>query len=304
MSLKDFITGLPHRHWKDSVHSIREWTTEKTLANEFSKKTVYDSEWDTLVILDACRVDLLCEVVSEYEWLPDKTNIENSAIHSVAGSSKEWMERTFGKTDSSVLKETAYITGNPFSEEALNSESLGLLDEVWRYRWDTDVGTIRPEPLIERAIQVSRTDNYDRVIVHLMQPHAPFINNPSIHSGYNPQRWGATKEPDIWNRIRREEVGRQTVWKAYRENLQIALNSVQDLMNNIDGKMVISADHGNALGDHGIWGHPDIPVDSIRRVPWVSVDAENIEGRNVDLDPESDQQDVSIEDRLSALGYK
>lgn len=304
MSFRDFISGLPHRHWRDSAHSIREWVTKKTITNNFSEKTIYEYEWDTLVILDACRVDLLCEVAPENEWLPANDDIKNSAIHSVAGSSKEWMERTFGSANPEVLKQTAYITGNPFSEQALNSEDFGLLDEAWRYQWDDDSGTIPPDPLVERAIQVSRAGNYDRVIVHLMQPHAPFINNSTIHSGYNPQRWGSAEETDIWNRIRRGEIDRQQVWKAYRENLQLALDSVHDLMINTNGELVLTADHGNAIDDNGIWGHPDIPVNSIRRVPWVAIRAENVENRPVDLSSVDDQSDATVEDRLSALGYK
>jgi hypothetical protein len=256
------------------------------------------------VILDACRVDLLSEVSREYEWLPDEANIENTAIDSVAGSSKEWMERTFGNTENSLLKDTAYITGNPFSEQTLSNNDFGLLDEVWRDRWDDKLGTIPPEPLIDRAIQVSRIDGYDRVIVHLMQPHAPFINSPSIHSGYDPQRWGNAEVSNVWDCIRRGEIEKDAVWKAYRENLRIALDSVDKLINNVDGNIVITADHGNAIGDLGIWGHPDIPVDSIRRVPWVSIKAENIENKEININTESDQADVNIDDRLSALGYK
>lgn len=304
MSIRDFIVGLPHRHWRDSVQSIRAWWARNLLRNEFSKKTIYEYEWDTLVILDACRVDLLSEVSTDYEWLPDEADIENTAIDSVAGSSKEWMERTFGNTDQNLLKDTAYITGNPFSEQTLDSEDFGLLDEVWRYRWDNDLGTIPPEPLINRAIQIRRTNQYDRVIVHLMQPHAPFINNPSIHSGYDPQKWGNAREPNVWNRIRRGEIEREVVWKAYRENLRLALDSVRDLMNNTDGNMIITADHGNAINDHGIWGHPDTPVDSIRRVPWVSVKANNIENRSIDLETKPEEVDITVEDRLSSLGYK
>ncbi len=313
MGLKRFLRRLPERGLRESAHILYEWTARQTLTDGFSDETVYDREWDVLVILDACRVDLFAEVADEYEWLPDGETVDQTAVDSVAGSSSEWMERTFGAADADTLANTAYITGNPFSSQQLDGEDFALLDETWRYAWDDDAGSIRPEPLVDRAIQVGREDDHDRLIVHLMQPHAPFLGHNEIHAGFRPDYWGspdAVRDEDqqgldVWHRIRRGELERETVWRAYRENLRIALESVARLRRNIDGRLVLTADHGNALGEYGVWGHPDVPVEGIRSVPWVSVEATDRQTSEPTIKPPTDEaSDDDIEARLAALGYR
>jgi len=305
MGLKRFLRRLPERGLRESAHILYEWTARQTLTDGFSDETVYDREWDVLVILDACRVDLFAEVADEYEWLPDGETVERTAVDSVAGSSSEWMERTFGAADAETLANTAYITGNPFSAQQLDGEDFGLVDETWRYAWDDDAGSIRPEPLVDRAIQVGREDDHDRLIVHLMQPHAPFLGHPEIHAGFDTDRWGDAAETDVWHRIRRGDLERETVWRAYCANLRIALESVARLRRNIDGQLVLTADHGNALGEFGVWGHPDVPVAGIREVPWVAVDATDRRTSEPTIKPPTDEaSDGDIEARLAALGYR
>ena len=312
MGVKRFIRRLPERGIRESTHILYEWVARQTLTDSFADETVYDREWDVLVILDACRVDLFSEVADEYKWLPKGDHVDETAIDSVAGSSKEWMERTFGAADAETLENTAYITGNPFSSQTLEADDFGLLDEVWRYAWDDDVGSIRPGPLVDRAVKAGREGDYDRIIVHLMQPHAPFLENDEIHAGFRPDDWGspdAVRDPDqqgidVWHRIRRGDLERDRVWDAYRENLRIALESAGKLRQNIDGQLVLTADHGNALGEYGVWGHPDVPVEGIREVPWVAVDAEDTGSYEQEIEQTSDQSEISIEDRLTALGYK
>lgn len=312
MGVKRFIRRLPERGIRESAHILYEWSVRKTLTDGFADETIYNRGWDVLVILDACRVDLFTEVADEYEWLPSGDRVDETAIDSVAGSSKEWMERTFGDADPADLENTAYITGNPFSAHTLDEDNFGLLDEVWKYAWDSDTGSIQPGPLVDRAVQVGRDGDYDRIIVHMMQPHAPFLENPEIHAGFRPDDWGspeAVRDPDqqgldVWHRIRRGDLERDRVWKAYRENLRVALKLVAKLRRNTDGQLVLTADHGNALGEYGVWGHPDIPVNGIRRVPWVSVEAEDTGEYEPEIEQTSEQSEISIEDRLTALGYK
>lgn len=314
MGVKRFVRRLPERGLRESAYIFYEWIAQKTITGKFANETVYDREWDVLVLCDACRVDLFSEVADEYSWLPSGKQIEQTAIDSVAGSSKEWMDRTFGSRDKEKLQSTAYVTGNPFSDHVLDERDFGLLDEVWRYAWDNNVGSIRPEPIVDRTIQIGRNEDYDRIIVHLMQPHVPFLDHPEIHAGFRPDAWGSPESAldstyqgvNVWWRIRNGDLDHDQVWMAYKQNLRIALNSIEKLRQNIEGQMIISADHGNAIGERGVWGHPDIPVSNIRKVPWVEVKATDTEAYqpNINIEIEEDQEEISIEDRLSALGYK
>jgi len=39
------------------------------------------------------------------------------------------------------------------------------------------------------------------------------------------------------------------VWEAYNENLDIVLTEIEALLDELDGKSVITADHGNLVGE-------------------------------------------------------
>ncbi len=299
---------------------VYEWLGRQLWMGDFADETVFDREWDVLVLLDACRVDLMADVAPEYEWLPSSEAVEAGAIDSVAGSSKEWMRRTFDpeRTDPAELSRTAYVTGNPFSAEVLGDDHpLGLLDEVWRYAWDDDLGSIRPEPITDRTIDARRSGEFDRVVVHCMQPHVPFLDRPDLHAGYRPEEWGSPDSVvdadetglNVWGRVRDGDLERDEVWAAYADNLRLGLDAVDALRHNVDGTLVVSSDHGNALGELGIWGHPDKPVSSVRRVPWIELEARDEGTRESTLEPDAIDEDgrpidVDVQDRLASLGYR
>lgn len=122
----DLAVGLKKRYWEYRKPGV----------------DIYDLEWDLLVILDACRVDVLNEVSSEYDFLPDSV----SSISSVGRLSEEWIDTTFSQASVGEVSETAYITGNPHTDRLLDPSDFTLLDEVWRYNWDDDTGTTPAPP--------------------------------------------------------------------------------------------------------------------------------------------------------------
>ncbi|MGM0389020.1 MAG: hypothetical protein ACQEP0_11015, partial [Natrinema limicola] len=147
-----------------------------------------------------------------------------------------------------------------------------------------------------------------------MQPHVPFLERPDLHAGYRPAHWGSpgsVVDPDeagldAWGRVRRGDLDSDEVWAAYADNLRIGLESVATLRRNVDGTLIVSSDHGNAMGELGIWGHPDKPVSSVRRVPWIELEARDEKTRQPTLEAEADRDrevSVDVQDRLTSLGY-
>ncbi len=259
---------------------------------------IYDREWDVLLVLDACRYDLLEEVADEYDFLGTRDRFT-----SAGSSSREWMEHNFGEEFAGEMARTAHVTGNPFSDRCLDPEQFARLDEVWRYAWDDDLGTIRPRPLTDRAVDAWRNLAPDRLIVHYMQPHYPFLTRPDLHDGMVVAGFGDAEET-FWERVRRGDVSTDVAWEAYRENLRYVLEEVEFLLSTIDAdRVVVTADHGNAIGRWGIYGHPSsVPMADLRRVPWVETTA----SRENDYEPEvtpDPQADDRIESRLEDLGY-
>lgn len=263
---------------------------------------IYEDNWDVLLILDACRVDLLQSVQNEYPFL------ETIATRrSVGSTSAEWMDNTFTEDRPADLTDTIYVTGNPFSEAHVDAADLAGVDEVWRDGWDDDAETIRPRPLTDRAIAQwrSRGDS-GRMIVHYMQPHYPFIGSSILSSGVSLENWGESFDSrNVWELLRDGEIERDILWEAYRENLRTVLDDVELLLETIDADTVaITADHGNGAGEYGIYGHPaGICLPVLREVPWVTTSAEAVR----EYEPKSgtpSETDDAVSDRLEALGYK
>jgi len=276
---------------------------------------VYDREWDLLVLLDGCRVDSL----RSFEDDPERSFVEDvDTLRSVASTSREWLPKTFSPDRRGEVERTAYVTANPYTEEILSSgsknrspfnpanwESLNLddfllVDEVWRDGWDEELGTVPPRVVTDRAITAAREHGPDRLIVHYMQPHQPFVGERACS---NDQAW---IEESCWGALRRGDATVEEVREAYRENLAIVLDDVALLLENVDAsKVVISADHGNAFGEWGVYGHPNgFLHPSVKTVPWLvttASDRRTYTPSTAGSDPAD--VDQTTEDRLHDLGY-
>lgn len=296
---------------------------------------IWEHDWDVLCVLDGCRVDLMREVACDgHPLLPAPEDV--SATWSVGSQSAEWMAYTFDPSYAEVVSETGYITGNPFSAQScdhmacvsgnvlpLQAEDFGFLYELWREEWQHGaISTIPPEPLTNAAIgtwRARRALDIDRIVVHYMQPHAPFRSRPDWFLGEpDLEGWGqvgdengdlealADLDPaeadaleafaeadgdgitDPWTRLRDGELPRDEFWAAYRDNLEWVLDSVATLAENCDGTVALTSDHGNAAGEWGVWSHPPgLVVPALRRVPWVALDGRDTESRSPGPPPRS-----------------
>ena len=256
---------------------------------------VYEREWDLLVILDACRVDLLRSVAEEYEFLGDIERVE-----SVGSMSKEWMAKTFTDEYADEVAETAYVTSNVFSERILDGDRFGTFEEVWRDGWDEAAGTVLPRTMTDRAIRIAREDDPDRMIVHYVQPHHPFVG---LDLGFDADPFGPALSDTVVDALRKDKIDRETFWEAYQDNLRLALDDVELLLSNVDAdRVAITADHGDALGEWGIYDHPvGCLHPAVRTVPWTTTTATDRDTHDPEIDRETGGSDV--EERLQALGY-
>ena len=60
--------------------------------------------------------------------------------------------------------------------------------------------------------------------------------------------------------------------ELYEENLRIALESIADLVDDLDGGVVVTADHGEAFGEEGVWEHHiETHIPPLVEVPWLDV---------------------------------
>ncbi|MFC6907152.1 hypothetical protein [Halalkalicoccus tibetensis] len=301
MSLGDWVRVSAEKIRRKGVEGVRDvaydlYTGLWWLGWPIPRGTnVYEREWDVLVILDACRVDLLRSVSNEYEFLDTVDRME-----SVGSMSKEWMAKTFTDEYAPEVANTAYITSNVFSERLLSSDQFQQLDEVWRYGWDETHGTVLPRPVTDRAIQTARETDPDRMIIHYVQPHHPFIG---LDRSFDAEPFGPALSDTVVDALRKNKIDFETFWAAYQDNLRCVLDDVDLLLSNIDAERVaITADHGDGLGEWGIYDHPvGCLHPAIRTVPWTQTTATD----HGTYDPEltSTENSAEVEARLQALGY-
>jgi hypothetical protein len=252
---------------------------------------VYEKEWDLLLILDACRVDAMEEVADEYSFLDTP-----GTMRSVASTSIEWMEKTFTDEYRDEIKNTIYVTANQHSSSISELPFLEF-ENVYDYGWDDDVGTVPADVVTDVSIKAGRQyrDEYDRMIVHYMQPHFPSIPKPIGHGN---------KFDNVWKGLMIGRGDEADIWESYISNLRYVLDQVEVLLDNIEADTVaISADHGNGIGEWGVYEHPvGIPIDCVKAVPWYISEAsdKNIKHPTV---KRSGKSEDSTNKRLKSLGY-
>lgn len=283
----------------------------------------YERDWDLLVVLDTCRNDALAAVAAEYDFLADR-----ETVWSPGSTSAEWVAHTFDRAYAPAVAHTGYVTANPHSEEVLRNrlmppqyvavpaawtdwdpvepDGFGLLDEVWADANDERLGVVPPATVTDRAIAAGRDADLDRLVVHYMQPHAPYIAD-AVHGDTSVSRTCA--EP--FDALRRGDADLSTIWGHYLDNLRLVLDEVAVLLENVDAdRVAITADHGEAFGEWGFYEHPvGCPLPAVKRVPWVETTAEDRETRTLDAGTlAADSTDrggvtTDVESQLRDLGY-
>lgn len=282
------MSELVNRYWYNFRYS--------SLGDEF-----IGEDWDNLLILDAARPDM----IDAQSVFPDADVTEKI---SPASSSPGFINEQFSERQ---LHDTVYVTANPH----VNDLEVGVFHKVVNLlatEWDTNLKTVPPWAVVDAALEASRSHIDKRLIVHFMQPHFPFLGptGDRIPSGIAPSV-GETQYRHPWfEQMRNQEHDHETLIAAYEENHEIAIENAKRLVDGLDGKTVITADHGNLIGERGfpipirLYGHPaNFKHPTLLRVPWILIDGER---RKIVSDPPKERKqldDRMIKNRLSALGY-
>ena len=265
-------------------------------------------DWDVLVILDACRPDLMREACTStsYDWLPAFDELVT--VRSPASSSRGWMEAHFDENHEREVSRTGYITSNLFVRE-YQVERFATFNEVLADLELADsVRLVEPRKLTDQAVNVWRNrDTLDvgRLIVHYMQPHTPFRSHPEWFTDADSSTgWGLG-----FVELRDGKLNPEAFREAYLDNLLWVLEDIDLLVHNCDANITVTADHGNGLGEWGIYGHPNgIPLDVVREVPWIQVSGTDERTYKPELpdgylEQHHNLTEDDVKDQLKALGY-
>jgi glucan phosphoethanolaminetransferase (alkaline phosphatase superfamily) len=153
--------------------------------------------------------------------------------------------------------------------------------------------------MTDHAINAGRNDDPDRLIVHYMQPHLPYLGR-AMREG----RSLTDLEREGYEQLERGDADRDEVYELYKETLRVVLDEIEVLLENIDAdRVAITSDHGEAFGEECAYGHPEgFPHPIVKKVPWVETSASDEGTREPDLEHNSEEQ-VELEQHLRDLGY-
>lgn len=279
-----------------------------TIAEEPTNQLVQD--WDVLIILDACRYDTFSEVSD----LPGELEFRISP----ASSTYHWLDKTVTGNE---FYDTVYVSANPRTHGYSNH--FHEMIDVWDWGFDEDLKVAHPEKVSEATRNAIEKYPNKRIVAHFMQPHTPFIgeyarNNIGVGTGDQPARaraYGENVDPEDWtietDLLEQGETTYEQVMDGYRENLEIVLTEVESLMADLEGKIIVTSDHGELFGEVAwpfpkkVYGHPgSLASVKLRKVPWLVYN----NGERPQISSEDPQQmddigDTKVSERLRYLGY-
>lgn len=220
--------------------------------------------WDILIVLDACRYDYFVKL-NPFKGRLIKLEVESS-------DTLQWLTMNFPDKYPYI-----YVSANPYCNSKikvgsfLGAEHFKKVVDVWKFGWSEELMTVPPQRVtIATLLYIKR----ERVIIHYMQPHFPSIGKIRITM----EAW----KPDPLNIVieghtyPKKLPSAEIIRKAYEENLQIVLNEIKNnLLPRIprNRKVVITSDHGELLGENGMFFHPaDIKHPALNTVFWLEVE--------------------------------
>jgi len=215
---------------------------------------ILDKDWKYLIIIDACRYDTFTKI--------NHIDGKLSKIYSAGTETGGWFKNNFrGRKADDIL----YISGTPQVSDMMLKKRVGRnpfskLINVWKWGWSQDLGTVHPEKVNKTVLMLKDKEQYKRMIIHYIQPHSPFIGEPHL---------GRIKWYEIKAGIRPIEE----VKMAYEGNLKLVLKHVEELIGKLDGKIVITSDHGEMFGEYGVYSHhKGMYTRVLMEVPWLEIE--------------------------------
>jgi len=185
---------------------------------------------------------------------------------------------------------------------------FGMVHDLWdKPYWNPTFNTVLPCTVSDFAKQETRSHPDRRFVIHYFQPHFPYphfrfrcrerrkrvdyVSSLSsmvrtaipniVHLVFGTKMlWylaytfgikPTTPMEETWRMTGRDD---EAIREMYKKNLVLVLSYVSELIGNLPpGRIVITSDHGELLGERNCWGHgplkPSIP--ELTTVPWLEV---------------------------------
>jgi len=127
---------------------------------------IMSKEWDTLILLDACRLDTFTD------WMSDLPG-QLTKVQSKASATGQFLRANFADRE---LHDTVYVTANPQLYRVQDgTDGAAPINvyfhdqiEVWQDNWHEEHRTVMPGPVTEAALDAAERYPHKRLIIHYM----------------------------------------------------------------------------------------------------------------------------------------
>ena len=235
------------------------------------KNLIWGDDWTTLIILDACRFDYFSKCYRKY------LDGELKKAHSPGSGTAQWLSKTLDGfyPDIQVFSSNPNLNSKGISifgyDPAAHFPAENIID-IWDLGWDTDLRTVHPREVCKAVLDY--WDPNKRHIIWFMQPHGPWIGEPSI-SLPKPERENEGCDEVVVPLLRSGELTVSDFRNMYQKNLELVLQYVKKLIDDLprDERIVITSDHGELLGEYGSFLHYyGLSAPELREVPYLVVE--------------------------------
>lgn len=264
------------------------------------KKLIEETDWDNLIILDACRYDYFKEIYKDY------LTGELTKTRSPSYETTDWCKKMWNGHYQDII----YVSSNPRInsktevEGYKGSDHFPKIIDVWDWGWDKESDTVLPKTVKDAAINSREKYSDKKLIIHFMQPHFPYlgfeltqtregfftklranigrlaiklVGRRFIHRIRNNTPLAPFLQRDMDNRSQPSDLklivekhGSDFLKELYSRNMKRALTEVSELVEFLSGKNIVTSDHGELLGEDGCFEH-DYNHPKLHEVPWLEV---------------------------------
>jgi len=260
---------------------------------------IFELDWDNLILLDACRYDVFRDVVD----LPG----ELSSRYTRGSRTEEFVRANF---TGERHHDTVYVSENGWYRKLSDDIDAEVYGSVLL---TDDHFPTRHRKTTETAKELAAEHPEKRMLVHYLPPHHPYYGPVADECFPDVE----TQFDALFKRIRQGDldISVEALRTMYVENLERIVPHVEELLDAFTGKTVVSADHGEFLGERSSpfpvreYGHlPTTYTEELTKVPWhvhTSGPRKTITAEQPDTESEeASESEHDLDRQLRNLGYK
>jgi len=231
------------------------------------KDLIENNQWDVMIVLDACRYDEFVECIKKSDIIGNYMKVDSQALHTAMWYEKNWKM----ENDVNLISGHGILWLEEFSIFKRFKNPYGFFNNE-RKKW------IYPGFNFSKLLEYQIKYPGMKTLVHIIPPHLPFLGKMGHEfmkelDVINPHTTEGHGNMNAYNRI--TQYGRIHGWdrprKCYMENILFAIIWIEKFIDRMKGQVIITADHGELLGEGGIYGHDNSHGDILRSVPWFEV---------------------------------